>query len=88
MAKRKLTQEQLTEEMEALVMQHMLEMEDKIAERFEIDCWDSCLDGRIWNLRMAGMAKMYTDAIVFDRSWLDRAVKKYKVKLTLDTPTV
>ena len=84
MAKRRLTQEQLREEMEELVMLHMEQIEDALFDRFEVDCWDSCLDGAVWNKRMTKLAKMYTDAIVFDRSFECRQDKNYKVKIAID----
>jgi len=85
MAKRKLTVEQLQEEIEALVMEHMEQMEDYLFDRFEIDCWDGCLDSAVWNKRMTKMAKMYTDAITFDRSFASKEDTNYKVKVLLNT---
>lgn len=81
MAKRKLTVDGLQEEIEGLVMLHMEQIEDALFDRFEIDCWDSCLDGAVWNKRMTKMAEMYIDAIMFDRSFDSRADKNYKVKV-------
>jgi hypothetical protein len=83
MAKRRLTQEQLREEIEALVMEHMEQMEDALFDRFEVDCWDACLDGALWNKRMTKLAKMYKDAILFDRGF-GVLEHKFKVKIAID----
>lgn len=80
MAKKTLTARDLQEEFEAKLMAHIEVIEDEIAERFEIDCWDACLDGAVWNKNLRNTAKMWVDAIVNDRSWSE-VLRTYKVEV-------
>ena len=67
MAKRKLTLEQVREQIEAKVMALLAELDDDVAETYEISCWDSCLDGKVWNGALKAVTDMYVGAIVSDR---------------------
>lgn len=85
MAKRKLTLADLQEEFEAKLMAHIAVLEDEIAERFEIDCWDACLDGAVWNKNVTSMAKMWVNAIVSDRDWASKGDTDWKVMVDYST---
>ena len=76
MAKRKLTLEQVREQIEAKVMALLAELDDDVAETYEISCWDSCLDGKVWNGALKAVTDMYVGAIVSDRDWTGKA-KEY-----------
>lgn len=85
MAKRKLTLADLQEEFEAKLMTHLEAIEDDIAERFEIECWDSCLDSAVWNKNLTSMAKMWVNAVVSDRDWASKGDVDWKVMVDYST---
>ena len=80
MAKKKYTASDLQEQFEAALMEKFEEIEDEIAETFEISCWDGCLDSAVWNKNLRNTAKMWVDAIFNDRNWAV-VERKYKVKV-------
>ena len=79
MAKRKLTQDELKERIEHKVWAALATVEDDLADEFEIDCWDSCLDGKVWNNAVKTVTTMYTDAITFERDCGYEVGRKYKL---------
>ena len=80
MAKRKLTVDDLEEYIEMKLIDKINLIDDMIAEEFEIDCWDSCLDGADWNATLRTMAKMYVKAIICDR---EDKTNTYKITVDL-----
>ena len=83
MAKRKLTVEGLRDYLENKLIDELVAIDDKIAEEFEIDCWDMCLDGKDWNATLSTLTDMYVKAIISDRDWESKADKKYAVTIDL-----
>ena len=75
----KLTQDELKERIEAKVWAILATIEDDLAGEFEIACWDSCLDGKVWNNTVKTVTKMYADAITFERDCGYDVGRKYKV---------
>lgn len=80
MAKRKFTVETLRDYLEHKLIDELVAIDDKIAEEFEIDCWDMCLDGKDWNATLRTLTEMYVKAIISDREDTD---KQYKVAVDL-----
>lgn len=80
MAKRKtLTLDDLQEEFERMVMERLDDIEETIAEKYEIECWDDCLDGQVWNKNLHNMAKQWVDAIVSNRDWDSKGDVDWKI---------
>ena len=84
MAKRKLTLEQVREQIEQQVMDTLLELDDTMAAVYEIDCWDSCLDGKDWNNTVKTITDMYVNAIVSDRDWPGKTTQ-YKQQIDISS---
>ena len=83
MAKRTMTMEQLREHLEAKVIDRLVAIDDEIAEEFEIDCWDMCLDGADWNATLKTIVEMYVKAIVCDRE--DSLQQHNAIKINIDS---
>ena len=84
MAKKIKTIEQVREDIEDIVMDRLVEIDDVIAEEYEIECYDSCLDSMVWNDTLKTIVDMYVGAIVFDRDW-DGKAGKYKQEIDISS---
>ena len=79
-AKRAISVDDLEEYIEMKLIDKINDIDDMIAEEFEIDCWDTCLDGKDWNATLRTMAKMYVKAIISDR---EDKTNTYKITVDL-----
>lgn len=79
-AKRAYSIDDLEEYIEMKLIDKINDIDDMIAEEFEIECWDSCLDGSDWNATLRTMAKMYVKAIISDR---EDKTNVYKIAVDL-----
>jgi hypothetical protein len=69
------TIEQVRNDIETEVIERLSELDDYVAERYEIECYDSCLDGAVWNATLKAIVDMYVTAIVNDRDWEGKKFK-------------
>ena len=84
MAKKIKTIEQVREDIVAIIIDKLVEIDDIIAEEYEIECYDSCLDGAVWNNTLKTIVNMYVGAIVFDRDWAGKE-GKYKQEIDISS---
>jgi hypothetical protein len=70
------------DEIEQLVINKLNDLEDVIAEVYEVECWDACLDGYAWHETLRTVVDMYVTAIVHDRDWEN---KKFKQAIDIST---
>lgn len=76
MAKKIKTIDEVANEIEAYVIDRLNDIDDYIADKYEIECWDSCLDGAVWNKTLNKVVDMYVAAIVSDRDWAGKEFKQ------------
>jgi len=75
MAKKIKTIDDVANDIETEVIERLSELDDYIADKYEIECWDTCLDGAKWNATLKTIVDMYVDAIVSDRDWENKKFK-------------
>lgn len=78
------TIEQVRSDIEQYVIDRLVDIDDYIADTYEIDCWDSCLDGKVWNASLKSVTDMYVAAIVSDRDW-DGKARNYAQAIDIST---